>query len=196
MIDALRRVNHILAEHHYLGATRRGIAWSDEYGVIVLASPTGRRLPTEWLEISRWCIVSGATNAGTRQWGGLLGWLRAWSGSPTTVVSYSDPAVGHDGALYRACGWAWAPTWHRLRPPPSGNGNWGSGPQSVKDRWVFPLRPDSAREGCLAVRDTTLRRRFPWAEYREPRIKRGRIVQGSGGGDWRRYHALREVEAP
>jgi hypothetical protein len=29
-----------------------------------------------------------------------------------------------------------------LENPPSGNGDWGTGSQSVKDRWVFCVRPD------------------------------------------------------
>jgi hypothetical protein len=84
-------------------------------------------------------------------------------------VSYSDPSVGHTGALYRACNWWWAPTWHRLRPPPSGNGSWSDGRvQSVKDRWIFPLRPDPDRAGVLLVKDASLLRAMPLARYVEP----------------------------
>lgn len=87
----------------------------------------------------------------------------------TTVVSYSDPSVGHTGALYRACNWWWAPTWHRLRPPPTGNGKWTTQQaQSVKDRWVFPLAPDAERAALLLVRDTSILRRWPFVVYREP----------------------------
>ena len=56
----------------------------------------------------------------------------------TTIVSYSDPSVGHTGALYRACNWLWAPTWHRLQPPPTGCGSWDgkkrSSPKDAHDR--------------------------------------------------------------
>jgi hypothetical protein len=71
----------------------------------------------------------------------------------TTLVSYSDPSRGHTGALYRACNWEWWPTWHRLSPPPTGNGRWtaDSGIESVKDRWVFPVRGDSRRRNLLTV---------------------------------------------
>jgi hypothetical protein len=70
-----------------------------------------------------------------------------------TLVSYSDPSAGHTGSLYRACNWTWAPTWHRLRPPPTGNGNWGGGKsQAVKDRWVFHVaRKDPARAGLVVT---------------------------------------------
>ena len=143
-------VAEFLSTRHYLGAAKRGIAWSDDLGVLVLSKPTSRRLPQDntWLELSRWCLVGGF-NAGSMQWGRVRRWLLTSGPDVTTVVSYSDPSRGHTGALYRACGFQWAPTWHRLSPPPSGNGDWGSGPQSVKDRWVYCLRPDARRHGIL-----------------------------------------------
>jgi hypothetical protein len=151
-------VEAYLKEHHYLGRTSRGFAWSDEFGVLVLASPTSRHLPSDWLELTRWCL-SGEKNAGSQQWARVAKWLRH-EHPATTVISYSDPSVGHTGALYRACNWIWAPTGHRLRPPPSQGGSWdGSTIQAVKDRWVFPLRIDQRREQILAVNDESLRRK-------------------------------------
>lgn len=147
-----------LDANHYLGRTSRGFAWSDQFGVMVLASPTSRMLPHDtWLELTRWCLV-GERNGGSRQWASVCRWLRANRPDITTVVSYSDPSAGHTGALYRACNWVWAPTWHRLRPPPSGHGRWGANgaPQSVKDRWVYLLRPDRERERILAIKDESL----------------------------------------
>ena len=83
--------------------------------------------------------------------------LREFMPHVTTVVSYSDPSVGHTGALYKACNWEWAPTWHRLRPPPTGNGSWRDGEQqSVKDRWVFKLAKDARRDEILSVKDAAL----------------------------------------
>lgn len=149
-----------LDAHHYLGATGRGIAWSDEYGVLVLAKPTSRRLPQDgtWLELSRWCLV-GIKNGGSRQWKLVHHWVRDEMPEVTTVVSYSDPSVGHTGSLYRACNWHWAPTWHRLRPPPTGNGQWKTGEsQSVKDRWIFTLRRDSRRDDLLRIKDESILR--------------------------------------
>lgn len=147
-------VKHFLDELHYLGATGRGFAWSDEYGVLVLAKPTARKLPQDgtWLELVRWCLV-GTPNGGSQQWSQVSKWLRKERPDVTTVVSYSDPSAGHTGALYKACNWTWAPTWHRLHPPPSGNGSWADGePQSVKDRWVFVLRDDERRAEILRVK--------------------------------------------
>lgn len=157
-----------LDANHYLGRATRGFAWEDEFGALVLANPTSRFLPHDrWLELIRWCLV-GTPNGGSQQWSRVAKWLRANRPEVTTVVSYSDPSVGHTGALYKACNWRWAPTWHRLRPPPSGNGSWpGRGQQSVKDRWVYCLRPDSARAPLLAVRDDALRKKFPDAEFQE-----------------------------
>ncbi len=147
-------LKHYLGELHYLGETGRGIGWSDEFGVLVLAKPTSRRLPQDgtWLELVRWCL-EGERNGGSRQWARVARFLRAERREVTTVVSYSDPSVGHTGALYKACNWTWAPTWHRLKPPPTGNGSWKDGvSQSVKDRWVFVLLPDARRDEILRVK--------------------------------------------
>ena len=177
--DEFLTVNQILAERHYLGPIDRGEPYRDEFGVLVLANPSSRRLPQDrWLELVRWCLY-GTPNGGSQQWCRVARWLRERRPDATTVVSYSDPSVGHTGALYRACNWLWAPTWHRLREPPSGNGDWGTGRQAVKDRWVFCLRPDAEREALLALQDDALRRRFPWAEYRERR-----------GGDYNRWRQV------
>ena len=183
----LALVNVLLAQKHYLGPTRRGFALSDEGGALVLALPTSRRLPSDgtWLELSRWCIV-GPKNTGSRQWAQAVEWLRRFRPETTTVVSYSDPSAGHSGALYRACNWLWAPTWHRLVPPPSGNGRWGvSGSESVKDRWVYPLREDARRVALLSLEES-YERRFPGAGWREPKLRRGVPVGGTGGGDYAR----------
>lgn len=162
---------HYLGELHYLGASHRGIGWSDEYGVMVLAKPTSRRLPQDgtWLELVRWCLV-GERNGGSRQFARVVRWLRAERPEVTTLISYSDPAAGHTGALYKACNWLAAPTWHRLRPPPTGQGSWSGGEQEgVKDRWCYPLKRDPRRAQLLAVQDEAIRRRMPEAGYHEPR---------------------------
>lgn len=183
--ESLYIANVALAQRHYLGPTRRGFALSGDAGVLVFALPTSRRLPCDgtWLEVSRWCLAAGH-NAGSRQWAEAARWLRANRPEVSTVVSYSDPSAGHTGALYRACNWLWAPTWHRLVPPPSGNGAWAQGEdESVKDRWVYPLALDPRRELLLGLEDS-YERRFPGAGYREPRARKGLPVTGSGGGDY------------
>jgi hypothetical protein len=160
-------VADILQQKHYLGKTSRGFAWSDEFGVIVLASPTSRHLPQDWLELTRWCLT-GEKNAGSKQWSKVARYLRH-EHPATTVVSYSDPSVGHTGSLYKACNWIWAPTWQRLRPPPSQGGSWdGKTIQAVKDRWVFPLKKDPRRLEVLKVKDEALQRRH-CAQYKEPK---------------------------
>lgn len=180
-------VNVLLATRHYLGPVDRGDAYRDQYGVMVFGNPNSRRLPHDrWLELLRWC-VTGEPGSGTRQWAQATRWLRKEYPHITTVVSYSDPSVGHNGALYRASNWRWAPTWHRLRTPPTGNGDWGTGAQAAKDRWVFLLLPDAEREELLAVEDEALMKRMPWASYTEPRWRRGHAV--GGGGDYKRWLA-------
>jgi hypothetical protein len=165
-----KSVGAFLDARHDLGAVNRGFAWSDEFGVLVLAKPTTRRLPQDgsWLELVRWCLV-GIHNGGSMQWSRVHRELRSVHEGCTTVVSYSDPSQGHDGALYRACNWRWAPTWHRLRPPPTGNGKWKTKEQQApKDRWVFDMRADPRRADLLRVNDESLQRRgIPtWKEFR------------------------------
>ena len=169
-------VASILNKEHYLGASRRGFALRDEFGIVILAKPTSRRLPIVWLELVRWCIRSSIPNSGSQQWKKIKQWLLK-NTEVTTVISYSDPSVGHTGALYRACNWLWAPTWHRLRPPPSGQGSWKHGKmEAVKDRWIFPVRKDKNREPVLKIHDKSILRRMPWASYRE-----------GSGGDFKRW---------
>jgi hypothetical protein len=164
----VQAVASFLDANHYLGRAVRGFAWSDEFGCLVLAPPTSRMLPRDWLELSRWCLV-GEPNGGSKQWSRVAKYLRDERPDVTTVVSYSDPSVGHTGALYRACNWLWAPTWHRLREPPSGQGSWdGKTRQAAKDRWVFPLRADARRERLLIPNDESLLRRG-CPRYVEPR---------------------------
>ena len=178
----------VLSEHHYLGPTARGQVYQDADGVLVFANPVSRHLPQQtWLELARWCITGGP-NAGSRQWKRVVAWLRENAPSITTVVSYSDPSVGHTGALYRACNWLWAPTWMRLREPPSGMGSWdGIKRQAVKDRWVYPLLPDPERASRLVIDDEGLKRRYPWASFQEPVWKKSHPILSTGGGDYKRW---------
>lgn len=151
-----------LLANHYLGPVSRGFAWSDEWGALVLAKPTARRLPQDgtWLELVRWCLV-GKKNGGSRQWARVARHLKRDLPHVTTIVSYSDPSQGHTGALYKSSGWLWVPTWHRLRPPPTGNGNWGGkAKQSVKDRWSFSLRRDARRTEIFRVKDDAIMKRL------------------------------------
>lgn len=187
------QVGPALDADHYLGRSRRGLAWSDEHGVAVLAAPTSRRLPGYWLELVRWCLT-GEKNAGSQQWAAIVRWLRQARPDVTTVVSYSDPSVGHTGSLYRACNWLWAPTWHRLRPPPTRNGAWTEGQlEAVKDRWVYLLAPDALREAALAVKDEAIVRAHPGWSYSEP-LWRGHHHRG-GGADYRGW-AAQEATLP
>ena len=166
----------ILDREHYLGpsGSRARFVYQDDDGVIVFSSPTSRRLPASWLELSRWCLtVRGG--AGSRQWRRAAEWIAERSDA-TTVVSYSDPSVGHTGALYRACNWVWAPTWHVLREPPTGSGTRAGKVQRAKHRWVWLVRPDGERQAALSLKDESLERALPWVGYREPKWKRGHPV--------------------
>lgn len=159
----IAEANRLLAAHHYLGPMKSGrlvVVGEDGQGTPVAAQvwrhPTSRNLPKDgtWLELSRWVLTPAAgESAGSRCHRASVPILRG--AGVTTVVSYSDPSVGHTGSLYRACNWLWAPTWHRLRPPPTGNGNWGKGggPQAVKDRWVFHVAKRDPIRDTLVVTD-------------------------------------------
>lgn len=153
---------------HYLGKSKRTrLEYADEFGFVSFANPTSRRLPQDWLELNRW-ILHGERNGGTRQWARVVRWLRTSAPGCTTIVSYSDPGVGHTGALYRACNFVAAPTWHRLCPPPSGNGTRSGKRHGVKDRWIYPLRRDPRRAELLAL-PQSYADRFPGRGYCEPK---------------------------
>jgi hypothetical protein len=185
MLIPISHVNDFLDINHYLGKAQRGYAWSDDYGVIVFANPNSRRLPQRtWFEIIRWCLVAGKNN-GSRQFAAFKRCILESQPDITTLVSYSDPSHGHTGALYRACGWLWAPTWHRLRTPPTGNGKWSEIPQAAKDRWIYPLRPDALRPVLLSINDDACKSKFFWAEYQEPQWHGARF--SGGGGDYLRF---------
>jgi hypothetical protein len=179
----------LLTSRHYLGPSKGGDLYRDEFGLIAFVNPTSRHLPHDrWMELNRWCLI-GEKNAGSRQWARARRWFHERHPDVTTVVSYSDPSVGHTGALYRACGWLWAPTWLRLKPPPTGNGAWGvtGAVHAVKDRWVYLLAKDSEREAILANVAQSAVKPWPWALYREPRWRRGHPLLHTGGGDYRRW---------
>lgn len=167
----LDSANALLERHHYLGPISGGrVILGGMLGhrlvaVQVWRHPTSRRLPTDgsWLELSRWCLTPGAGDyAGSRQHAAAVRHLRVAHPEATTLVSYSDPSAGHTGSLYRACNWLWAPTWLRLRPPPTAQGKWAAHrpAEAVKDRWVFPLRKDPRRGDVLAVNDPGAIRKF------------------------------------
>ena len=130
---SLATANSLLAEYHYLGPIRQGrhvfggFVGGAPVAAQVWKAPTARNLPADgtWLELARWCLTSNAgPDAGSRMHKRAVRSLRDALPMVTTLVSYSDPSHGHGGSLYRACNWLWAPTWHRLRPPPSGLGSW------------------------------------------------------------------------
>ncbi len=179
------RATSLLDAEHYLGSkgARSRLLVELPGAVLTFSGPSSRRLPTDWLELSRWCIVEGI---GSQIWRAALPAVRAAFPLATTVVSYSDPSVGHDGALYRASGWIWAPTWHVLRPPPTGAGIRGGKRQAAKHRWIYPLAPDETRSLFLTVNDAALIRRFPYAEFREPTWRRG-VYTDERAGAFRRW---------
>jgi hypothetical protein len=166
-VGTVDEANALLRVHHYLGP----VGWArlvvcqwiggEVVGAMAWKPPTSRRLPADgtWLELARWCLTpAGGPNAGSRMHAAAVRIIRERFPAVTTLVSYSDPSVGHTGALYRACNWQWRPTWMQLRPPPSGGGSWdGVTPQAPKARWVFALRRDANREAALYLEPTYAR---------------------------------------
>lgn len=164
-VGTIDEANDLLRRAHYLGPVDWGrlviCQWvgGQIVGAMVWKNPTSRKLPTDWLELARWCLTpDGGKNAGSRMHRAAVYAIRARHPEVTTLVSYSDPSVGHTGALYKACNWRWRPTWMRLRPPPSGGGSWdGITSQEPKDRWIFELKPDARREAALFLEPTYAR---------------------------------------
>lgn len=185
-VAGLKEVNGLLARAHYLGPIGGGKIIFGGYidGELVAAqvwrSPTSRHLPQDgtWLELTRWCLTPEVGSyGGSRMHKQAVRHIRIAFPDVRTLVSYSDPGHGHTGALYRSCNWVWAPTWLRLRPPPTANGNWGGkAKQSVKDRWVFSVKTDDKLERVTYIDDPPALRRYfvgeEWATttYRWPSV--------------------------
>lgn len=155
----LDAVNRLLARHHYLGPAKQGKAFGMFRGGRLVAAqvyrhPSSRHIPPGVLELSRWVLTPIAgTNAGSLLHSRAVKWLKA-ERAADMLLSYSDPSAGHRGELYRASNWLWAPTWHRLRPPPSGLGSWdGVKKQAVKDRWVYPLVRNPSQRDAFKAKD-------------------------------------------
>ena len=161
-IGSASEANPLLARAHYLGPMRSGrLVVVGSVGDAVAACqvwklPTSRHLPNDgtWLELARWCLTSQVgDNAGSRMHKYAARLIRD-HGDVRTLISYSDPSVGHTGALYRACNWVWAPQWQRLRTPPTGGGTWdGIKVQVPKDRWVFHVTKEDAERTRLYCTD-------------------------------------------
>jgi len=152
---SLRLANELLAKAHYLGPAMNskgcygGFLGTALVCCQVWRSPSARMLPQDgtWLELCRWCLTTAAgKNAGSR----MMRWVRKRISLSmphvSTLVSYSDPAHGHTGALYRASGWLNRPTHHERRWAvdgvgyASGHGTWGTERrQSPKQRWCISL---------------------------------------------------------
>jgi len=189
-------VAEFLDAHHYLG--RRGasmksgaFALRDRHGALVFSQPMTAALPREWLELSRWCLVSKEPNAGSSQWARVREWLLA-NTEVKTLVSYSDPSE-HDGALYRASGWLWAPSsQYVLKNLRMTGDRHPEAPYVDKNRWVFALRPDETRQAALTIKCSWLWNREDrrWlCDWIEPRWnRRGRPA--GGGKDFGRWRAL------
>lgn len=174
----LGEANTLLSKYHYLGPMRSGGkliygCWRSgvPVGAQVFKGPTARLLPRDGvLELSRWVLTPMmGKNGGSRMHARSVAHIKAHMPEVMCLVSYSDPSNGHRGELYRACNWLWAPTWHRLRPPPSGLGSWdGVVKQSVKDRWVFPLVKKLPFRDAFAAKDSAAVRRYLESEeYRQ-----------------------------
>ena len=157
-VDLLLRTRHYLgkAPAHSLKLILAGSADGQVVAAQVWKLPTAKYLPNDgtWLELARWCLTPEAgLNAGSRMHAYAVREIKALQPAVTTLISYSDSGVGHTGSLYRACNWQWFPTWHRLKPPPTGGGTWdGVHYQTPKDRWIFSLRRDDRRAAILAVK--------------------------------------------
>lgn len=153
---SIDEANALLAVHHYLGPISGGrfiLGERDNDGrlvqVQVWRSPTARLVQQDWLELSRWCILTRKPNAGSQMMGWVRRYLKQACDAPV-LVSYSELGK-HDGGLYRASGWEPLPTHHAERwlqdgaGYPSGHGSWdGATVQTPKMRWIIRLNKQVA----------------------------------------------------
>lgn len=110
-----REVQAWIGARHYTGTAPPGYRVALEFvekrervGAMLLGRPTSRELdPQEWLELTRMFFLDEAPrNTESRGLAMMRRWVRVWMPQVRGLLAYSDPAVGHEGTVYRADGWA------------------------------------------------------------------------------------------
>lgn len=75
------------------------------YAVAMWHNPSGRCLPSHWLELRRLAISPEAPkNTASRFMGWMVRYFKRTCPDRERCISYQDTAV-HDGTIYRAAGW-------------------------------------------------------------------------------------------
>jgi hypothetical protein len=142
-----RELRGWILARHYLKSAPPGYRVALEFlldgnrvGGMLLGRPAARTLDEQvWLEVCRIFFVDGTPpNVESQGLALMRRYVRSWMPQVRCLISYSDPAVGHDGTIYRADGWApfgrttgGSKTW-RTRPGRAEQ----NGPTSRKVRWV------------------------------------------------------------
>jgi hypothetical protein len=142
-----REIRQWIVERHYLRSAPPGFVVAlefvddagDRIGAALLGRPTSRSLDAEqWLELTRLFFVDEAPkNTESRALALMRKWVRTWLPKTKALLAYSDPAVGHDGTIYRADGWAsFGQTQLSKRGWRNRPGRAGNDTPSRKTRWV------------------------------------------------------------
>ena len=141
-----REVSAWIKQRHYLSSCPPGyvvalefIEGRDRVGAMLLGRPAARAYDADRiLELTRMYFVDEMPkNTESCALAMMRKWVRRWLPGIRLLLSYSDPAQGHQGTIYRADGWApFGQTKHT-----SGHG-WRSRPGRSDDpvtpklRWV------------------------------------------------------------
>lgn len=110
-IEHARECNRLW--HSRLPKTNRGpwqfsfsaVFGDKTYAVALWHNPSGRCLPSHWLELRRMAIAPDAPkNTASRFLGWMARWFRSHCPERERMISYQDTSV-HEGTIYKAAGW-------------------------------------------------------------------------------------------
>jgi hypothetical protein len=110
-----RALRDWIAERHYTGSAPPGYVLALEFvqsgervGGMLLGRPAARALDSRlWLELTRMFFVDGTPHSTESQALSLMRrHVRVWGPNIKGLLAYANPAVGHEGTVYLADGWA------------------------------------------------------------------------------------------
>ena len=135
-----------LKERHYLRSAPPGFVHvlevcegRERIGAMILGCPASRKIDCDRvLELNRMFLVDEAPKNSESQALSLMRrHVRTWLPTIRLLVSYSDPSVGHSGAIYEADGWApFGSTGKKSGYGWRSRPNRSNDPVTPKQRWV------------------------------------------------------------
>lgn len=135
-----------IADRHYTRSKPPGfiavlefVEGKEVIGAMLLGRPSSRGFnPDRIMELNRMYFIDEAPkNTESRGLAMMRKFVRTWFPCIRLLISYSDPAQGHTGAIYEADGWApFGMTTHKTGYGWRSRPNRKEDPVGPKQRWV------------------------------------------------------------